>query len=149
MNGHDPAAPAAAREQASTGLSVLRMDHVAIVVTDVDRSRAFYADVLSLPEVPRPRSFDFPGAWFQVGPEVLHLLGKPQRVPPAAPHFCLWVADVHAAARHVEDRGFTVLWEHKYKIDGVDRFFTYDPDENRIEIQGPSAPRPSLRPSDD
>jgi hypothetical protein len=33
--------------------------------------------------------------------------------------------------------GCEVLWEHKYKIEGVDRFFTSDPDGNRIEVQGP------------
>ena len=59
-------------------LNVQRLDHVSIIVTDVDRARAFYADVLGLTEIPRPKSFDFPGAWFQVGPEVIHLLGQPE-----------------------------------------------------------------------
>jgi predicted enzyme related to lactoylglutathione lyase len=46
------------------------------------------------------------------------------------------VADVHAAARHVEQHGCPVLWDRKYKIRGIDRFFTADPDGNRIEVQG-------------
>lgn len=117
-------------------LTVERLDHVAILVTDVDRARAFYAGVLGLPEIPRPGSFDFPGAWFQVGPEVIHLLGHPAPDPRGRRHFCLWVRDVHAAARHLAARGLPVAWDTKYKIDGVDRFFTEDPDGNRIEIQG-------------
>jgi glyoxylase I family protein len=115
---------------------VERLDHVAIIVTDVDRARAFYRDVLGLLEIPRPRSFDFPGAWFQAGPEVVHLLGHSAPDAPGRRHLCLWVADVHAGARYLAARGLPVRWDSKYKIDGVDRFFTEDPDGNRIEIQG-------------
>lgn len=118
-------------------IAVERLEHVAVVVTDVERARRFYVDVLGLREVPRPPSFDFPGAWLQIGPEVLHLLGRPQTEGVGRRHFCLWVKDVHAAARRVGALGFPVLWEHTYKIEGIDRFFTADPDENRIEIQGP------------
>lgn len=82
-------------------IEVERLDHVAIVVTDVERARAFYVNVLGLREVPRPKSFDFPGAWFQIGPEVLHLLGSPRTEGTGRRHFCLWVKDVHAAARRV------------------------------------------------
>jgi catechol 2,3-dioxygenase-like lactoylglutathione lyase family enzyme len=120
-------------------LRIERLDHVSIIVTDVDRARAFYAGVLGLTEIPRPRSFDFPGAWFQVGPEVIHLLGQASPDPRGRRHFCLWVADVHSAARHLESRGLPVTWDTKYKIDGVDRFFTEDPDGNRVEIQGGDA----------
>jgi catechol 2,3-dioxygenase-like lactoylglutathione lyase family enzyme len=117
-------------------LTVERLDHVSIIVTDVDRARAFYAGVLGLTELPRPESFNFPGAWFHVGPEVIHLLGQPTPDPRGRRHFCLYVTDVHAAARHVSARGLPVLWDKKYKIPGIDRFFTEDPDGNRVEIQG-------------
>lgn len=123
----------------SDGLVVERLEHVAVVVTDVDRARAFYRDVLGLKEIPRPKSFDFPGAWFHCGPEVIHLLGADAPDLKGRRHFCLWVKDVHAAARHVESRGLPVRWDTKYKIEGVDRFFTDDPDGNRIEIQGSDA----------
>jgi catechol 2,3-dioxygenase-like lactoylglutathione lyase family enzyme len=117
-------------------LTVLRLDHVSIIVTDVDRARAFYAGVLGLKEIPRPKSFDFPGAWFQVGPEVIHLLGQATSDPRGRRHFCLYVSDVHSAARYLESRGLPVRWDTKYKIQGIDRFFTEDPDGNRVEIQG-------------
>jgi catechol 2,3-dioxygenase-like lactoylglutathione lyase family enzyme len=128
----------------SPSFNAERINHVAVIVTDVDRARRFYADVLRLREVPRPESFDFPGAWFQVGADsagqVIHLLGHPERDPRSRRHFCLWVADVHAAARHVEACGSQVLWDRKYKIRGIDRFFTADPDGNRIEVQGTESP---------
>jgi catechol 2,3-dioxygenase-like lactoylglutathione lyase family enzyme len=117
-------------------LIVERMDHVAVIVTDVGRARDFYTRVLRVPEIPRPPSFDFPGAWFQAGRDMIHLLGKPARDAEGPRHFCLWVKDVHSAARHVAAAGCKVEWDTKYKIPGADRFFTYDPDGNRIELQG-------------
>ena len=50
-------------------------------------------------------------------------------------HFALWVDDVHQAADILTAEGFEAQWD-PYKIIGVDRFFTFDPDGNRIEIQG-------------
>jgi catechol 2,3-dioxygenase-like lactoylglutathione lyase family enzyme len=117
-------------------LAVERLDHVSIIVTDVARALAFYTGVLGLKEIPRPKSFDFPGAWLQVGPEVIHLLGQPTPDPRGRRHFCLWVSDVHSAARYIETKGLPVRWDTKYKIEDIDRFFTEDPDGNRVEIQG-------------
>ncbi|HXE51581.1 MAG TPA: VOC family protein [Tepidisphaeraceae bacterium] len=117
-----------------------RLEHVTIVVTDVDRARTFYGGILELTEVPRPKSFDFPGTWYQMGPTFLHLLGKPQADGTSARHFCLWVRDVQSAARHAQDAGCEVKWEAKHKIPGIDRFFLYDPDGNRVEIQGDDVP---------
>lgn len=114
-----------------------RIDHVAIIVTDVDRSRAFYAGVLGLREVARPESFDFPGAWFEIGPTYLHLLGKPQPDSRGPRHFCLWVGDLRVAADRLDSAHARVEWKTNHKIPGIDRFFTYDPDGNRIEFQGP------------
>jgi glyoxylase I family protein len=125
--------------ETSVELIVERIDHVSIIVTDVDRARAFYGGLLGLTEVPRPRSFDFPGAWFQAGAEVIHLLGQPAADVRGRRHFCLSVRDVHAAARYLESKGLPVRWEQKYKIDGIDRFFTDDPDGNRVEFQGAEA----------
>ena len=112
------------------------IDHVAIDITDVGRSKAFYGGLLGLEEIPRPVSFTFGGAWYRIGPNVLHLVSRPENIPPAPHHFCLFVADVHAWAKTVESAGFVVEWDTRYKIPGIDRFFTRDPDGNRVEFQG-------------
>jgi len=44
-----------------------------------------------------------------------------------------FVSDLHAAARVLQANGYQVLWE-TMKIPNLSRFFTYDPDRNRIEI---------------
>src|ERR1700710_1181113 len=113
-----------------TSFKVERYDHVAIYVTDLDRARRFYAGVLGLTEVPRPQSFDFPGAWYALEPGTLHLLVEKES-PPAHPrHFCLWVSNVRAAADFIKGAGFTMDWNTRHKIIGIDRFFTRDPDGN-------------------
>lgn len=119
-----------------------RIDHVAIIVTDLERARQFYAGVLGLTEVPRPESFDFVGAWFQIGPTCLHLLGNPRADASGPRHFCLWVNDLRSAARGLESADIAVQWKTDHKIAGIDRFFVHDPDGNRIEFQGPELTPP-------
>src|SRR5262249_50070306 len=63
-------APAAA-PPASTGIRVKSIDHVTLVVKDLERSRRFYVDVLGMREVPRP-AFSFTGLWFQAGKTQIH-----------------------------------------------------------------------------
>jgi len=123
-----------------SSISAERIDHVSIIVTDLNRAKAFYGEVLGLREVPRPESFDFPGAWYQIGGTFLHLLGKPGPDSHSPRHFCLWVPDLRSAAQHLEAAGCLVLWEARHKIPGIDRFFIRDPDGNRIEIQGAGTP---------
>jgi glyoxylase I family protein len=111
---------------------VTQIDHVSVVVTDVERSRRFYRDLLGLREIARPRTFDFVVVWFDLGGQHLHLLLKdrPDTVSPR--HFALRVADVAAARAYFREKGVVV--EETTPIPGADRFFVRDPDENRIEI---------------
>jgi catechol 2,3-dioxygenase-like lactoylglutathione lyase family enzyme len=117
-------------------ISVQRVDHVAIDVSDVERAKAFYGGVVGLREVDRPPSFDFGGAWYRIGPVDLHLVNRQTPATSGGRHFCLWVDNVRAAAQRVEAAGYAVTWDTKYKIRGVDRFFIHDPDGNRVEFQG-------------
>ena len=119
-----------------SGIDAEQIDHVTIIVTDVDRATVFYGAMLGLRQVPRPESFDFPGVWYQIGDTFLLVLGKPAPDSHSPRHFSLRVRDVRSAARQLEAAGCLVQWEAKYKIPGIDRFFIRDPDGNRIEIQG-------------
>ncbi len=116
-------------------LPATRIDHVQINVTDLARARLFYEQILHLTETPRPESFDFAGCWYRIGDVDLHLVVR-EREALSQRHFCLWVPNVPAVAKEIESRGYPVKWDSKYKIRGVDRFFVFDPDDNRIEIQG-------------
>src|SRR5215813_8297461 len=54
----------------------MRLDHGSLLVSDVRRAVAFFVDALGLTEVPRPPTFDTPGAWLQVGEQQIHLVGE-------------------------------------------------------------------------
>ena len=113
-------------------LHATHLDHVSVLITDVERSRRFYRDVLGLKEIARPRTFDFVVVWFQLGNQQLHLLLKdrPDAVSPR--HFALRVADVASAREYCRAQGLAV--EETTPIPGADRFFIHDPDLNRIEV---------------
>jgi catechol 2,3-dioxygenase-like lactoylglutathione lyase family enzyme len=113
-------------------LQVTQIDHVSVIITDVERSRRFYRDVLRLKEIPKPRTFDFVVLWFDLGNMHVHLLLKdnPDLISPR--HFALRVKDAAEARAYFQECG--VPTAETTKIDGADRFFVADPDGNRIEI---------------
>ena len=57
-------------------MEIRRLDHAALLVKDVERSRRFYGQILGMEEVPRPSNFAFPGAWFRKGHTEIHLIGE-------------------------------------------------------------------------
>src|SRR2546430_16806285 len=57
-------------------VEIRRLDHAALLVKDVERSRHFYGQVLGMEEVPRPSNFTFPGAWFRKERAEIHLIGE-------------------------------------------------------------------------
>jgi lactoylglutathione lyase len=117
-------------------MKVRELNHVAVHVENVERSCSFYKDVLRLERLPRP-AFDFPGAWFRLGPaQELHLIGRnigpiPQVNPNT--HFALVVDDIVAWEKHLEQSG-AVRRPLKKRPDGVWQIFLRDPDGNFIEL---------------
>jgi catechol 2,3-dioxygenase-like lactoylglutathione lyase family enzyme len=111
---------------------VLKIDHCSVVITDVERSRRFYREVLGLREINKPRTFDFVVLWFDLGDQHIHLLLKHEADSISPRHFALRVTDAAAARAHF--RGHGVATQETTPIPGADRFFIADPDGNRIEI---------------
>jgi len=116
-----------------SGLVVTHLDHVSVLVTDVGRARRFYAGVLGLKEIPKPKTFEFVALWFDLGGgHTLHLLKKDAPDTPSPRHFCLRVTDAAAARGHFARHG--VGTRETTLVPGADRFFVSDPDGNRIEV---------------
>ena len=58
-------------------MKIEAIHHVSLGVTDLERSRRFYSEILGLEEIARP-PFDFPGAWFSAGAsQQVHLIVHP------------------------------------------------------------------------
>jgi catechol 2,3-dioxygenase-like lactoylglutathione lyase family enzyme len=116
----------------TSSLKITHIDHCSIIITDVERSRRFYADVLGLKEIAKPRTFNFVVLWFELPNQQLHLLLKDRADIISPRHFALRVADVNAARMYFHERGIAI--QETTPIPGADRFFIADPDGNRIEI---------------
>ena len=127
----------------------MRIDHGGLLVSDVQRALRFYVDALGLTEVPRPSTFDTPGAWLQVGEQQLHLIGEtePGRAREMTPpydhaevvigygtHLALEVDDLQAALGRAASAGVHPPGEVFARGDGVERVFVLDPDGHVIEL---------------
>ncbi|HEV3204096.1 MAG TPA: VOC family protein [Gemmataceae bacterium] len=113
-------------------MQVTQIDHCSVIITDVERSRQFYRDVLGLKEIAKPRTFNFVVLWFDLGNQHLHLLLKDKADTISPRHFALRVADVATARIYFRERRIPI--QETTPIPGADRFFIADPDGNRIEI---------------
>src|SRR5215212_471021 len=114
---------------------IRELNHVLIRVRDLEASIRFYGEILGLRRLPRP-DFDFPGAWFALGPQELHLAQHAQ-VPPAPRthhHFALWVDDPAAARAELERKGWKDLRGPSPRPDGVMQLFVTDPEGYVIEL---------------
>jgi catechol 2,3-dioxygenase-like lactoylglutathione lyase family enzyme/uncharacterized protein YunC (DUF1805 family) len=137
---------------ASPSLRVKSIDHVTLVVKDLERSRQFYVDLLGMREVPRP-AFPFPGLWFQAGATQIHLnlesdvtgpagnlLPGPRRTSRSL-HIAFAVADVPAAVPRLRELQVPILDGPKPRPDGFLQVFVTDPDGHIIELCSPN-PQP-------
>ena len=109
--------------------------HVALPVVDLAETHRFYAGVLGLPEAVRP-DFGFPGYWFQVGAQQVHVFPIEGTDPGPFQHFAVEVPDVAAVARELEEAGWAV--QHAEHVAGAGRqVFVSDPTGHRIEFNQP------------
>lgn len=105
-----------------------------------DAARAFYGDLLGLPEIPKPEPLrSRGGVWFDIGGIDLHLSAVDvQPAPDEQRHLGLEVADIDQLKQKLEaagvviDPGRPAPWR---------RFFLHDPFGNRLEIHEPGGLR--------
>jgi catechol 2,3-dioxygenase-like lactoylglutathione lyase family enzyme len=124
---------------------------VSLPVADVERSRAFYRDVVGLEEIDRP-PFDFPGAWFAVGDSgELHLIGDPPSPTRRGPkpidsrdvHFAVRVASYRDTLAFLESKGYRTdaaptdehaMIARPHATAGFPQIYIVDPDRNVVEL---------------
>src|SRR5258708_34130536 len=80
--------------------------HAAFRIADVDKSRAFYENVLGLEPIPRP-DFSFKGLWYGVGSGQIHLIvsKKHDGPDPTGPPIAIGVDDLDATKPSPKDMG--------------------------------------------
>ncbi len=125
----------------------MRIQHAGLVVSDLERSRRFFAEALGLEEVPRPPNFTFAGAWFRFGEDEIHLLAEADTTGRAgtpdggagaafglATHLAFEVDDLVTARVRLDDNDVALVGGPMPRGDGVTQIFFRDPDGHLLEL---------------
>jgi catechol 2,3-dioxygenase-like lactoylglutathione lyase family enzyme len=114
---------------------IIGIDHVQLAMPrgEEDRARAFYHDVLELPERPKPPELAARGGcWFETDAVKIHLGVEPDFRPATKAHPGLLVADLGSLLARCRERG--VQATEPELLEGTRRAFVNDPFGNRIEL---------------
>ena len=114
--------------------------HVSLSITNLEISKHFYGNLLQFPEIKRP-DFDFPGAWYQLGMQQLHLIVHPvsltirgnQDIQTRDGHFAVRVKDYKQTLTYLKSQAIKEE-EKPYSESGFSQIFCSDPDGNLIEF---------------
>jgi glyoxylase I family protein len=112
--------------------------HAAIRVSDVDRARDFYINVLGFKQIPRP-DVPSPGAWLTLGDAQVHLIHGPaaqysgESAMVTRPHIAIVIDDFANASAELERHGI----KHRVMMGSVagSVVLLHDPDGNAIELR--------------
>jgi len=124
-------------------MNIRQIDHVSLHVKDVEASAAFYAGVLQLERLPRPK-LSVPGAWFRIGQhQQLHLIGgRTEEIHSAmrGNHFAVEVDDIQSWERHLRDRNIPFDGP-SVRPDGATQIFLKDPEGHVVEFYEQQSPQ--------
>lgn len=132
-------------------MNIRKLDHESFLVKDVERSRDFYCQVLGLREIPRPSSFDFPGAWLTNDEHSfeVHLIGEAEEGRVAqtheryrrdelargyGTHAAFEVDNLGEAIQHLHAQNVEIVGGPRPRGDGVQQMYICDPDGYMIEL---------------
>ncbi len=112
--------------------------HASLLVADLAKSRAFYEGVLGLAPSPDRPDLGYPGVWYDIGAQQIHLLALPNPDPvegrPAHGgrdrHVALAVDDLAALRAALEAAGIAYTLSRS----GRAALFCRDPDGNALEF---------------
>ena len=128
-----------------TPFSVQRLDHITIIVRDLNETANFYVNLLGLEPIDRP-GFQFPGLWFQAGPSQIHATETSDSAGQAGPgersaksrsrgqHFAFQVDKFEATVDFLRHSGVAFVSGPKQRPDGVRQVYIQDPDGYTVEL---------------
>ena len=113
-----------------------RVQHVSIPAPRGSHptTRAFYGDLLGLPEKVVPSSLPADGlVWYAVGDDELHVFSHDVDERHAAAHVCLEVDNLEGLLARIGERGHSIERDHPV-VTNRPRAFVRDPFGNYIEL---------------
>ena len=119
-----------------------KFDHYSFIVKDLEKTGAFYKDILKLKEIPHP-SATSGFRWFKLnGNSQLHLIGKDSVAMKHSKsvHLCLATQDLDELIAYLKERNVPFSdWAGSMnsvtlRADGVRQIYVQDPENNWVEI---------------
>lgn len=132
-------------------MNLRKLDHVSLLVKDVDRSIRFYSQVLGLHEIPRPSVMHHPGAWLTNDEHSfeVHLIGEAEEGRAAqmhgryrsdelaagyGTHAAFEVNNLEETIQHLRNVNVEIVGGPRPRGDGVQQMYVCDPDGYMIEL---------------
>lgn len=128
-------------------MHIKKLDHSALIVSDLARTRHFYGEVLGMLEVARPDNFTFAGCWFRGEGFELHFICESDTTAVAgfgdlgtgakkglAHHLGLEVENIRAVESHLRTNGVPIVAGPLPRGDGVTQLYVLDPDGTFLEF---------------
>lgn len=112
------------------------MNHFTVMSSDLEKSKAFYINILGLTEGYRP-PFEFPGAWLYSGDQaILHIMAgrpMPSNAAGVIDHMAFTASNLQLVIKQLKQHGI------KYKLQrlpGLEiwQLFCHDPDGAKVEL---------------
>lgn len=140
---------AEAQSKAEASSQPIALNHIAMYVHDLEKSTAFYEDVLQLKQIPEPFK-DGLHTWFTLGPAgQLHLIqGAEQNIKrDKNDHMCFSVLSIEDFISNLDKHKVEYTnWPGTAKaptvrVDGVKQVYFQDPDGHWIEVNNDASMR--------
>ncbi|MGI6083599.1 MAG: VOC family protein [Limnochordia bacterium] len=125
---------------------ISKVEHIGIMVSDLDRSIAFYRDVLGLELIERLKNNTAEIAFFKVGDVEIELVAGSsapyEKTDGIVNHLTFTVTDLDAALQMLKDKGVELINSEPVPIWGGMRvLFFRGPDGEKLEFFERKAPR--------
>ena len=128
-------------------MQIKNLNHMGLIVADLDQTRTFYLDFLGMKEIARPSNFLFGGAWFQAGGYEIHVilaadtttdagipdpgLGKTEGL---ATHFAFEVDDLDSYLERAKMLGIEISGGPFNRGLGANQAYFQDPNGYQVEL---------------
>jgi catechol 2,3-dioxygenase-like lactoylglutathione lyase family enzyme len=119
-------------------MTVVGLHHVQLAMPKGGEAKAisFYEGLLGLPQVEKPSHLEVRGGcWFEVGTVRIHLGVEDDFRPARKAHPALLISGLARMKEHLVSAGVEVVDD--VPLPGFERFYTYDPFGNRLELREP------------
>jgi catechol 2,3-dioxygenase-like lactoylglutathione lyase family enzyme len=121
---------------AQEGLGIVKHNHIALHVKDIQLAAKFYGEVLGLEKIEVPDNLKAIRAWFKIGTDQqIHLLaGREKEVTNDrnGGHYAIFVKSIAQAENYLKAK--QIQHHVQVRFDGVKQIYFADPDGYLIEL---------------